>query len=123
MNINNLLKQATQGPMEVYQLKHNNPSQKPYDAQIRNSQGNIIMVPSRYGEHGGAPLGGEEKIANCRLFAHCRNNFMEAVKGLKFAQRELDLLYAHAINTGIPEAGQPPHRAVEKLIKKLEEVE
>jgi hypothetical protein len=61
--------------------------------------------------------------ADSALTAHCRNNYMEALAALKFAQRELDLLYAHAMNTGIHEAGDPPHRYIARKIKKLEEVQ
>lgn len=64
----------------------------------------------------------KEWQANLRMFAHCRNNFLKALTMLKYAQHELDLLYAHAINTGICEAGDPPQQQVARAIAELEEI-
>ena len=82
MNVYELEKQATPGPMHVYELKYAENS-KPHDAQIRDKNHDIIMVPAKYGEHSGAPLNRDCKIANAKLFTHCRNNFMKALETLK----------------------------------------
>lgn len=37
--------------------------QKPYAVQVRDADHNIVMVSASYGQHAGAPLDGEEKLA------------------------------------------------------------
>jgi hypothetical protein len=42
----------------------------------------------------------------------------ECVRMLKFAQKELDLLYHFAISNGICEAGIPPHETIKEFLNK-----
>ena len=44
----------------------------------------------------------------------------ELIEALRTAANELDLLYAFAINHGLPEAGNPPHVVARATLNSIE---
>lgn len=114
MTIYDLEKQTSRDPLHVA-YDDDTPEDRSLGVFLDNGFGTVAHV----GPCGPADA---EDEANAQFLAHCHNNFMAALRGLQQAQRELDLLYAHAINTGLAEAGDPPHRQIARLIAELEEV-
>ena len=110
MNYHKLKKKATPGPLHMKRLSSDEEGCVDDGITLHGADGG--MVAHTYGNP-------EEFL----LIAHCTNKFDKALSELKEAQRELDMLYAHALNTGIAEAGDPPHKRVARAIKELETVE
>lgn len=45
-----------------------------------------------------------------------QDELFEALRLLRMAEYELELLYAFAISCGIPEAGDPPHQQIKRFL-------
>ena len=110
MKFQELEARATPGKLEVHRCQDHLVLRTGPSRPIRDQRYVAYMT------HG--DMGRDDAL----LLAHCRNNFGKALAALKQAQRELDPLYAHAVNTGIAEAGDPPHRQVARAIAELEDV-
>lgn len=60
-------------PFYVFPCRYNDAG-KPYAVQVRDADHNIVMVSASYGQHAGAPLDGNEKLAIAQAMVDAINN-------------------------------------------------
>lgn len=64
--------QPSKGPFRVHELRHS-PKAVPHEYQLRDKDGAILAVSSKYGTHCNAPLDCRVHKANFNLFAASEN--------------------------------------------------